>query len=998
MDKNTLSNRSKLQSYHDLMLHRIHEILIVSSPYDAFIIEQDGRLTEQILNEYLGLHLGYAPRAWRASTATDAMEILSKRKFDLVITMLRIYDMDPISFGSQVKKMYPHIPVVLLAYDVAELKYLPEIIPVTSIDKVFIWNGNANVFPAIIKYIEDTKNIDRDIRIGDVRAIIVVENSPHYYSIILPQIYSEIIYHTRHLMDKSLNDAHRMLRLRARPKIILVGTYEEAEKYFKQYQMNILGVISDIRFMRGGKENKSAGFELATWIRSIDPAVPILLQSSDETSTEKAQELRVDFLNKKSETLLQELRQFIVNNFGFGDFVFRFPDGKEIARASNLIELKDTLSQVPDESLLYHASKNHFSNWIAARSEFWLASELRPQQIQDFSSTDDLREYLAEAIERAKTIQRRGRIIESHRGDFDPEATLIRIRGGSFGGKARGLAYVNSLFSKTNIDEKFPDIIIRIPRSVVIGTNEFDDFMGQNDFWDFALRTADNNKIRKRFLEGNLSEKLVEFLKQFLQKVNYPIAVRSSSLFEDSQYQSLAGMYSTYMLSNCSEDFEKRLKNLCDAIKLVYASTFFTEVKSVMESSIRRQEDEKMGIVIQELVGECYDGKFYPTFSGVTKSINCYPVSYMKRDEGVTYVSLGLGKMVVEGGKALIFSPKYPSILPQFYSPKAILENSQFQFYALTMDCDEHIDRIIEDENLSLYDLADAEEDGTLQHVGSVLTKQDNIVRDSLNYEGTRVVTFSNILKWKMFPLADILSELLDIGEQAMGCPVDIEFSVNMSSNPSIPHEFCFLQIRPMAFDHYSRNLRRELIRDEDIFCRSELSLGDGIIEDIQDIIYVKPERFNVSKTQQIAREIANFNKNIGKKSPYLLIGPGRWGSVDSWLGIPVRWNQISGAKVIVEVGLEDLNIDLSFGSHFFQNVTSLRVGYLTINHRSKMDFINWDWLREQTVSEQTSFVRWVRLDSPITINIDGRTGYGVGVKPLLPQPEIMDEQESPGI
>lgn len=993
--KPTISTKIRGWNYQDLMLHRVHEILIVASPYDAYILEEDGRLTEQILHEYLGMQLGYAPRAWQASTAAEALKMLSKQRFDLVITMMRISE-DPLSFGQQVKEKHPKIPVILLLYDSSELAHLPNPVPTNAIDKTFVWQGNSAVFPVIIKYIEDKKNIKRDIKKGDVRAIIVIEDNPQYYSLILPRIYSEILYHTRKLIDRSLNDTHRMLRQRARPKILLASDYEEAEKYFKKYRANLLGIISDLRFPKHGNLADDAGYQFTEWVREIDPTMPILIQSTNPKHEKKVKALKVEFLNKNSKTLLKDLREFIVNNFGFGDFVFRSLKGKEITRASDLLSLQEALLTVPDESLLYHASSNHFSNWLAARSEFSMASTMRPLQISDFDDVTEMRHYLVESIDKTRQIQRKGRVVEFTKSGFDPASTIMRIGSGSLGGKARGLAFANSLIAKSEFDEKFPEINIRIPKIAVIGTDEFDWFMQENSLWDYAMKTNDNHRIRRRFLKSKLSPELNEALRNYLENVNYPIAVRSSGLLEDAQYQSLAGMYSTIMLNNDERNITKRLKALYNAIKLVYASTFFQDPKSVLDYSAHHTEEEKMAIIIQEMVGQQYANRFYPNFSGVAQSVNCYPVSYMRRDEGIAYVALGLGKTIVEGGKSLRFSPKYPSILPQFYSPKATLENSQFEFFALEKGSMQNFDDIGEEGNLSEFSLKDAETDGTLKHIASVLSSEDNIIRDSLRTPGTRVITFANILKWKTYPLAEILTELLSLAEHALGCPAEIEFAGNIFTEKDKNNEFCLLQIRPMVSEHFGQNIVLEKIPDDQIFCRSNLSLGDGIIKNINDIIIVKPEHFDTTHTRKIAQEIENFNKEAN--APYMLIGPGRWGSADPWLGVPVVWNQISNAKIIAEIGMDELQIDPSFGSHFFQNVTSMRIGYFTIDHKKKADFIDWKWFNTQKIYKETQFLRWIKLDYSILVHIDGQTGLGICAKPQPPEAEVMNEMESTGI
>jgi len=986
----------KLQ-FQDLMLHRVHEILMVASPYDAFILEEDGRLTEQILHEYLGMNLSYAPRVWRAATAGIALELLSKRPYDLVIVMLRISDMDPISFGKKVKELYPNKPIILLAFDESEIKQLPEHYD-DSIDSVFMWTGNSSVFPAIIKYYEDKKNIKRDIRKGNVRAIIVIEDTPRYYSNLLPMIYKEIVYHTKQLMDKSLNNTHRLLHMRARPKMLLAKNYEEAEKYFKRYRMNILGIISDIRFPENGIMNPNAGIKFAKFVRSVEKTMPIVLQSNEKGLEQEAKNLSVLLLEKNSPTLFQDLREFMVLNFGFGDFIFRNSAGKEINCATNIAELCEILQDISEDSLDYHASNNHFSNWLAARGELSLASQFREIKKSDFKTLEERRQNHIRLIQEFQKVNRYSQVVDFKVKSGTRSANFLRISSGSLGGKARGLAFANLSLSETKLAKKFPDIKIRVPKIAVIGTDEFDRFMEVNQFWEIALNSNDNEELAKTFLKGRLSRELVHTLKEYLKEVNYPLAVRSSSLMEDSQYQPLAGMYSTFMLPNSHEELKERLSQVCEAVKRVFASTFFQEPKSMMDNIIQRHEEEKMAVIIMELIGQQKRQRFYPTFSGVTQSYNYYPVSYMKREEGIAFVALGFGRTIVDGGKSLRFSPKYPNILPQYYSIRSTVQNSQHEFFALDLNNGENPLTGGELENLKSYLLNDAETDGVLKHLASVVCSNDNVIRDSLKYDGTRVLTFASILKYKRIPLAEIINRLLELGTTALGCPVEIEFAVNLYDDTDMQDEFCLLQIKPMVIGGMqSADLLTEE-SPEDILCKSDLVLGDGINQQIKHIIYVDPDAFDRGKTREIATEIELLNKKLGRDNPYMLIGPGRWGSSDPWLGIPVNWRQIANAKVIVEVGMDKLNPDPSFGSHFFQNVTSLQIGYFTISKRDHEKNVDWDWLANFTEKEQTTHLRLLELKYPLFVRIDGSKGKGLILKPTPPKQEQMDEELSSGI
>ncbi len=966
-------------NWHDLMQYRIHEILLVASPYDAYILEEDGRLTEQIFQEYVGMNLSSAPRVSRVSTAAEAVEFLAKNRCDLIITLPRLADIDPVSFCQGLRKKHPGTPLIMLAYNMAELAGIPHELMQTLVDRIFIWSGDASVFPAVIKYVEDRRNVSNDISIGNVRAIIVVEDSPDYYSMFLPTIYSEIIYHTRQLMDKSLNDAHRILRMRGRPKILLATTYEEAEKFYQKYRDNLLGVILDIRFPKGGKSDKRAGVKLARWIRKSDEAMPIILQSSQEDVAKLADDIGTYFLHKYSGTFIKELRQVILENFGFGDFVFRYPDGKEVFRAVNLYDFQEKLPGVPDESISYHASHNHFSNWLAARGEFRAASLLRPLTLADFSSISTLREFLIETITESRKDIRSRQIVDYSTDSFDPTTALVRIGGGSLGGKARGLAYANRLISRSDIQDKFPDVEIRVPNMGVVGTDYFDEFMSMNNLWGYALRAKQDKRVRLKFLSCELPAELMEALTNYLEKVKYPMAVRSSGLLEDSKVLSLAGVYATFMLPNNSTSLEERLEQMASSIKLIYASMFMQESKSLMTSTLQSLEQEKMAVILQELVGQVHGNFFYPTISGTALSMNYYPISYLKREDGIAHTALGFGKIIMEGERCLRFCPRYPSILPQFYSPEAMLENSQRYFYTLPLNSSgAGVDGY--DEDLIQLGLEVAEGDGTLRDLTSVLTG-DDVLRESLQYKGPRIITFANILKWKTFPLADMLVQLLNMGEEAFGSPIEAEFCVNLHDGEK-PSEFSLLQMRPMASEAYRAATDVTDVAEADAVCRSGLILGNGIVDNIYDLIFVDPQEFDTSRTAEIAREIEGMNAAMGSSRRYILIGPGRWGSADPWLGIPVNWKQISRAKVIVEAGLENFYIDPSFGSHFFQNVTSLRVGYFTVNPKGKGDSLDWKWMQEQKVYNETTHLKWLKFDEPLAIQMDGRIGAGVILKP----------------
>ena len=979
--------------FQDLMPHRIHEILLVASPYDAFILEEDGHLTEQILTEYIGMNFTYAPRVNRVSTGQEALKLMREKKFDLVIVMLRIEDQDPISLGKTIKANFPKKPVVLLAFDETELKQLPSVISAKSINRTFIWSGDASVFPAIIKYIEDRKNAKQDILDRDVRCILVVEDSPRMYSILLPLLYKEIMYQTKNLINRRLSQSKKLLLLRARPKVLLTQNYETAKLFFNRYRNNILGIISDVEFLKNKKKTKDAGFELVKWVRNIDQSIPILIQSSQEKNRIHAKEMGTDFLHKESPTFLKKLRDFMNYNFGFGDFLFRLPDNTQIQKAKTINEFIEGIESIPDNSIVHHAKNHHFSNWLAARAEFNLASMIRSISVDDFDSGESIRKYILKHLKNDKK-ENKSTIINYSSSRFNgSESDFFRLSSGSLGGKARGLGFAKSMINYSNIKNKFSNFKIRVPKSAVIGTNEFDRFMKDNELWDIALSNISDTKLLDYFLKSRISIDLTLKLESFINENNFPIAVRSSSLLEDSQYQPLAGTYETIMLSNNSKSNKERLNKLIEAIKIIYASTFNGEARTLLKNTAHRIEEEKMAILIQEVVGVKYkSNRFYPTFSGVLQSINYYPVSYMKRNEGVAYLALGFGRTIADGEKCLRISPKYPKILPQFFSLKATIQNSQNEFYAMNFNLNQQ-----NNHQLNKYTLEDAETDGTLKWVGSSISKEDGTIKDSLFYPGTRIVSFSPILKWGNISFDKLALEILSIGKKALGCPVEIEFAVNIKKD-STP-EFYLLQIKPMVLTGLHRANTIKAFDKNSIFCKSSFSLGDGRISSIKDLIIVRPNTFDLSKSKEIAKELSKINSKFNKGRQYILCGPGRWGSTDPWLGIPVQWQSISNSKVIIEMGLKELPIDPSFGSHFFQNITNLHISYFTIDNKQKDDILNLDFLKNFDTKNSGKYIDWYSFENPFNIVVDGSNGMGIIEKPnTSSMQEVMDEEESSGI
>jgi len=963
----------RFHGYHDLMRNRIREILLVSSLYDAFTLEEDSGLSEQIFGEYHDLELTSAPRVIRVSTANEAFQELASRKYDLIITMTHLIDLDPIEFGKKVKEFQKNVPVVLLVTDAAELQKYHDLDKSEAIDKIFYWNGDSALFLAIIKYFEDKWNVDTDAKKAMVGVILVIEDSYRYYSMFLPLIIKEIMNQTRNLVSQGLNEHEKMLRRRARPKILLAETFEEALELYNEYKDYLLAVITDVNFPKGNKILKEAGFEL---VEMIDKNIPVLMQSTHSEHAIKAKEKKIPFLDKNSENLLLGFISFIKNNLGFGEFIFRIPGGKEIGRASNMVEFVDLLKNVPVESLKFHGERNHFSRWLMARGEFEFAKELRPKKTSDFSSDIEIRRHLVDSFMESIRKKQLGIITDFDQQTFEFEETVTRFGAGSLGGKGRGIAFLSVLLQKNKIAEKFSGNKIHIPNTLIIGTEEFDKFIENNDLYRIIDSNIPDYEIAMVFKASELSKELKEGLKRFLGFVNYPLAVRSSSLLEDSHHQPFAGIYHTYVLPNNHKDLKVRLDHLAQAIKMVYASAFFKSAKAYTQSTLHKAEEEKMAVVIQKLVGNSFRNHFYPIFSGVVKSTNFYPLSPLKRDEPITSIALGLGKIVVDGGQVLSFSPVRPSAMPGFSTIQDILQNSQRMFYSLNLK-NENIDLSKgEDVTLLEKDIIDAESDGTLDMVASVYDPEDDRLRDGSDHNGKKVIMFAPMLKYEQFPIVNMLKELVAIGQKGMGCPVEMEFAAELNQDKNL--DFYVLQIRPLlSMREHTVVAIDDKINIKDYFVSSSKAMGNGIFDDIKDIIFIRNKIFDRANNVEIAREIGELNKNL-LNTNYILIGPGRWGSADKWLGIPVAWDQISGARVMVETPMEDIKVEPSHGSHFFHNLTSLGIPYLTVTNNPKTDFVDWDWLEALPSSEEKKFVAHVQLKRPIVVKVDGRCGRGV--------------------
>ncbi len=968
-----------------LMQIRISKVLLLCSSYDAFVLEEDGRVNEQIFNEYVSLNLRNAPNIVQADSSDKAFDILESDRIDLVISMLSIRDIDPFTMSKKIKEKYPHIPIVVLTPFSREVSLRLRHEDMSAIDSVFCWLGNGELLVAIIKLIEDRINAPHDIEEVGVQCILLVEDSIRYTSSYLPLLYKLILTQSRKSMREALNEHQKMMRTRGRPKILYASTYNEAIELYNKYKKNLLGVISDVTFKKeGAPETKTnAGFDLCRLIRSENPNMPILLQSSDMENARYAEELQVGFIHKYAKNLSNELSLYINDHFGFGDFIFRDPDtNEEIARATDLKSLQETLWRIPDNTLIYHISRDHISKWFNARGLFSIARIFKNLYVEDFEDVQSAREYMDKAMRIYMQDKGRGIITQFNKDNFNEYMSFARISYGAIGGKARGLAFIDTVIKKEKIYNKYPGIVIDIPRTVVIGADIFEEFIENNNLYSVALSDASDKEILQAFLAAKLPESVKEDLITFASLVKTPIAARSSSKLEDSHYQPFAGIYATYMLPNAA-DPSVTVMNIVRAIKAIYASVFYRSSKSYIAATSNIIDEEKMSVVLQEICGTRYGNYFYPTISGVARSVNFYPIAPETTEDGVANIALGLGKYVVEGGAGIRFSPQYPERVLQLSTIRMALNETQKYFYALDLSCEDFMPDVDECSNIVKLPISAAEKDNTMRFVASTYDDESGIIRDGIMHDGKRIITFSKVLNHKIFPLAEILNELLRIGQRELNTPVEIEFAVNLDVPAGNPRTFDFLQIRPIVSEQWS-NIDVEHISDSDILIRSDWALGNGEINYIYDMVYVKTEGFNPINNPDIALSVEKMNTAMmAEKCNYILCGPGRWGSSDPWLGIPVKWQQISEARLIVESGLHNYRVDSSQGTHFFQNLTSFRIGYFTINPftRDGGTFDN-AFLDAQPAIYEDKYIRHIRFTGPLQVLIDGRHMKGVVLKP----------------
>jgi hypothetical protein len=966
--------------FHDLMKFKVREILIISNLYDAYSLEREGKFSDYILGVYYQLNLTSIPRITGVSSFEEAFEKLYSRHFDLIIIMVGVDKKTPMEIAAKLKSLYKYIPIYLLLNNNQFVGYFQgELRRTNLIDNVFVWNGDSRIFFAMVKQLEDYVNADNDTKVGYSRIILLVEDSAKYYSRYLPLLYHCVMEQTRRIIEdvSTMDELYKVLRLRVRPKILMASNYEEAIQIFDKYKEFFLCLITDLKFEKNSKFDEKAGFELVRYVKSEIPDLPTIIQSSDRSNEQLARDLNCVFIYKDSDTLAQDIRYFISFNLGFGDFIYQDESGRPIGTAKNMNEFEYQLQTIPIETLLYHASRNHFSLWLTARGEIQLAREIAPKKISDFKDPEALRNYLVRIVKHLKYEKNKGKIVDFDETLITEESNIIQLSPGALGGKGRGLAFIHTLIYNFDISNYVPGINIKAPRTFIIGTNEFEDFLDNNRLRNRVYSETSYETIKDLFIGGKLSPQLVDKLRIILGKIKKPLAVRSSGLFEDSLMQPFAGIFETYLLPNINDDIDVRLSQLTDAIKLVYASVYSETARGYINAINYKIEEEKMAVIIQEVVGEQYEEFYYPHISGVSQSYNYYPYGYMQPEDGFAVVAVGLGTYVVEGEKAFRFSPKYPTL--ENNTPKDQYLNSQVEFYAIDMRKSEF--NLLEGDTVGLARLGieDAERHGVLNHCASVYSAETRTIYPGIDKSGPRVVNFADILKYDYIPLSKSLVEILDIVKEALGTPVEIEFAVDLTRDADYRASFYLLQIKPIIGAAIDYEVNMEEIDRSHILLYTEKSMGNGMINDIRDVIFVDRDTFDKSKTMEIAAEVDAFNQEMIKSGrQYILLGPGRWGTRDRWIGIPVTWPQICNAKVIIETSLEDFPLDASSGSHFFHNVTSMNVGYFSIQHRDRHTVLDWDILRKQKVVGKSRYVTHVQFSRSLTIKMDGKKRISV--------------------
>jgi DNA-binding response OmpR family regulator len=973
--------------FTQLMQRRIYRVLLVCSNYDFFMLEEDGRIDEQIFNEYTNLSMRFPPAIIQTDSAGKAFEIMQSDNIDLVILMLNIGDIEPFELARQLKQKYAGIPIVVLTHFSRDVTLRLQNEDLSSVDYVFCWLGNADLLLAIIKLIEDRMNAEHDVLQIGVQTIMLVEDSVRYISQILPNIYKSIIRQSYDFMQEGLNEHQKMLRLRGRPKILLAKTFDEAHCLYQKYGQHMLGIIADVSFKKNKKkeEETQEGIKLCKIVRIDDPHMPFLLQSSDASNEKYAKKLDAGFIHKLSKTLNLDLRNYILANFGFGEFIFRDPKSKiEVARASDLADLQHLILKIPEKVFAYHASRNEISKWLNARALFTIAKIFKVLRLDDFESTEQARAYIYDAISNYRTSKGRGIIASFNKKSFDEYLTFSRIGEGSLGGKGRGLAFIDAIIKKHELFDSFKGVNITIPRTVVVATDVFDEFMEVNNLFNIGLSNLADKEILAHFIKASLPNRLITDLSSFVKSVNRPVAIRSSSKLEDSYFQPFAGIYSTYMIPLVPGDNNRTVSMISDAIKCVYASQYFKASKTYIAATANIIEEEKMGIILEEVCGQAYENRFYPVISGVARSINFYPLNPETPESGIAHIAYGLGKYIVDGGISLRFSPKYPKKILQLSNPETILRETQKTFYALDLNPDKWIPSVDDKINLLKTKINEAEGDSALQIAASYYDHESNRVTDMPLEGSKKVITFSNILNHEIFPLASILQTLLEIGQKEMNNPIEIEFAVDMDRPADEPKVFYFLQIRPIVENEQDADIKIDNFNPKDALVFSKMALGNGLFKDIVDFVYIRPGENSSGDNQRITEEVERVNDLMRmEKRNYVLAGQGRWGSSDPWLGVPVKWSQITEARIIVEASIENYHIEPSQGTHFFQNLTTFRTGYMTINPKINEGIYDYAFLESQPAVYENQYIRIVRFKKPLVIKIDGKQGIGVIMKPV---------------
>jgi hypothetical protein len=968
--------KSDRDIFQELMPTKVKEILLLATLYDSYSIVREGQFTDKIFGEFLQLNLYTYPRFTSVNSEEEALRMIKIRDFELVIIMVGVDKNIPILAANAIYKIKPHVPILLLVNNNGDLRYFQTTsTKIESIDRVFVWNGNSNVFLAMIKYIEDKKNVEEDTKNGNVRVILLVEDSIQYYSRYLPMLYTNIMTQTQNLVeDKSADELHKIMKLRARPKVILVSNYEEAVLAITKYKNYLLSVISDVKFPRNGVDDEEAGVDLLRYVNStLRFPVPVLLQSHDVNNAQRALDVGADFINKNSESLALDIHNYIYKRLGFGNFVFKDIDGNPIMIARNMAEFQEMFRIVPESVLAYHGQRNSFSTWLMARGEINIAEQLLPFRLEDFKNANDLRQFCLDVFQNVRIQKLRGTII-----DFDPTLVsgnryVVRLSKGSLGGKGRGMAFMCNFLENIDFAQIIPEMNIRIPATAVIGASEFDKFLENNNMFEEIYSSNDYERIKTIFLESQFDEELQERLHRYLEQMKKPLAIRSSGLFEDSLMQPFSGVYATYLIPNNHPDIEVRYQQLETAIKLVYASIFTESAMSYFDAVNYKIEEEKMAVIVQEVVGHQYSDHYYPSISGVAQSYNFYPVSYMEPEDGFAVAAIGLGMYVVGGENAYRFCPKYPKI--NTLSDHDLVRDSQREFYAIDMDHNQFdLENGGENAAIRKMKISFAEKDGVLQHCASVYDQENDQLIPGIDTAGLRVIDFANILKYNHVPLADTLNLLLKMFREAMGSPVEIEYAVDLEDGENNLPTFYLLQIKPLIRRDEQLAVNIGDIDPRKTIMFAKRGMGNGIVSGITDIIFVDPDHFDKMKTREIAAEISQFNRKMELlNKEYILVGPGRWGSRDPFTGIPVTWANISKSRVIVEMGLKDFPLDGSLGSHFFHNVTSMNVGYFTIPHNSIDSSINIDILKSQPVIEVGNYIRHISFEKPLNIVMDGK-------------------------